>query len=60
VNVRLLTLLFCVAFTFGCGQSDLNKDLKPVDPDAPRPKQATDKFEGGKKAPGEKSSPVAK
>jgi hypothetical protein len=33
---------FLVAAVIGCGQSDPNKDLKPIDPNAPRPKIGTD------------------
>jgi len=32
---------FALAAVLGCGGGDLNKDLKPVDPNTPRLKKAT-------------------
>jgi hypothetical protein len=35
-----LLALFALALALGCGKGDLNKDLKPVDPNMPRPEAA--------------------
>jgi hypothetical protein len=44
--------------TTGCGKKDVNADLKPVSPDAPRPKLQGDG--GAGKVPGEKAPSVIK
>jgi len=33
-----LIAVLALAVTLGCGKSDLNKDLKPIDPNTPPPK----------------------
>jgi hypothetical protein len=46
--VGVLLAAFVVALTLGCdSKKDLNKDLKPVDPNAPRPQLGSDAGPGG-------------
>lgn len=47
--VRLLLGVIFLAAAVGCGKGDLNKDLKPVDPNAPRPKVGAEKGTTGDK-----------
>ena len=46
--IRILSVLTLAAFLAGCGEGDPNKDLKPVDKNAPKPSAAG----AGPKAPG--------
>ena len=52
-----LAMATAIAPVSGCGKKDINADLKPVSPDAPRPKLHG---EGKAKAPGEKAPVVIK
>jgi hypothetical protein len=59
---RVLTLCLSIALTAACGcgkKDDLNKDLKPIDPNTPQPKPATDS-PGGKKQTTDAPAPVLK
>lgn len=63
MNVRLRMAALAVAFVaaVGCNKKDLNKDLKPVDPNAPPPKMVKESQGGGKKAgTGDGPPPVVK
>jgi hypothetical protein len=42
----------------GCGKEDLNKDLKPVDPNGPKPQIGG--AEGGKSKTGDKPAAIMK
>lgn len=33
----MAVVVCCVTLSAGCGEKDLNKDLKPISPNAPRP-----------------------
>jgi hypothetical protein len=48
IRVGVLLAALVVAFAFGCdSKKDLNKDLKPVDPNAPRPQLGSENMGGG-------------
>ena len=49
---HLRTLLYAVvmAAATGCGGGDPNKNLKPIDPNAPRPQVGSDKGQADKPA----------
>jgi hypothetical protein len=56
---RLCQLLagLAVAGALGCGNGEPNKNLKPVDPNAPRPEVGK---EGPSQVPADKPAPVIK
>ena len=48
IRVGVLLATFVVALALGCdSKKDLNKDLKPVDPNAPRPQLGSENMGGG-------------
>lgn len=48
IRVGVLLAAFVVALALGCdSKKDLNKDLKPVDPNAPRPQLGSEGMGGG-------------
>ena len=51
--------LVVVGLALGCGKDDPNRNLKPIDPNTPPPKPATDAGRGGMTAP-EKPAGVIK
>jgi hypothetical protein len=53
-TILCVTVLIC----FGCGQTDLNKDLKPIPADAKPPKMAKDGARGAN--PEDKPAPLLK
>jgi hypothetical protein len=52
----LMAAAVAVAACVGCGDADLNKDMKPVDKDTPKP-QGAGVTPGGKKAAGPPAGP---
>jgi hypothetical protein len=54
---KRLVAALVLAGLLGCSEGDPNRNLKPVDPNAPKPKRVSD-GQGG--APGEKQAPVIK
>jgi hypothetical protein len=65
VSKRVLALIAAFVFVLGCNKKDdLNKDLKPIDPNTPPPKMAGGDSGGdGHKAktpPAEGAPPVVK
>jgi hypothetical protein len=65
VYKRVAALLAAFVFVLGCNKKeDLNKDLKPIDPNGPRPQIGSDNPGGGDgqktKTPTEGAPPVVK